>query len=76
MVLAVLGAFAYDVVNFLTFIARDELWGLPKLLPITLIPIAMAALIWVTRTHVTYLLASRGATQASTAAPHTSTRPQ
>jgi hypothetical protein len=58
LALVVIGAFAYDAVNFLTFVARDRLLGLPAALPIVLIPIAIAVMAYLIRAEISQLLSS------------------
>jgi hypothetical protein len=48
LVLVIMGAFTYDAVNFLTFVARERLPGLPAILSAGLIPIVLAIMAWLT----------------------------
>ena len=59
LVLSVMGAFAYDAVNFLTFIAREELFGIPRVVSAALIPLVILAMAWLVRDEIRHLIIAR-----------------
>jgi len=58
LVLVVMGAFAYDAVSFLTFVARERLLGLPVFLPVLLIPVVIAVIAWLVTDEIRDLTAA------------------